>query len=171
MKIIKVDDLTPYLGDLHKVLITTVADGASIGFLPPVTSDTARDYWQTVAKEVKAGARIALLALDNQSLLGCVQLTLASKENARHRAEVEKLMVRPEARNAGIGRALMAAVEDTATQIGRSLIMLDTRTGDIAERLYSRMGYNLAGKVPNFVLEQDGQLYSTSIFYKDLTQD
>jgi acetyltransferase len=169
MEIKPVLDLTPYQAPLFDLLAATVEDGASIGFLHPVYKDIGNAYWRSVQKDVLAGTRILLLALSEDALVGSVQLALAGKENARHRVEVEKLMVHPDARGSGTGRKLMQALEATTRAAGRSLIMLDTRTDDIAEGLYHRLGYQLVGKVPGFTLEADGRQDGTSIFYKHLS--
>ena len=44
----------------------------------------------------------------------------------------------------------MAEVERLATRMGRSLITLDTRTGDTAEPLYASLGYKIAGVIPGY---------------------
>jgi acetyltransferase len=45
---------------------------------------------------------------------GSVQLALVQKENGRHRAEVQKLLVHSRFRNQGLGRRLMDAIEREA---------------------------------------------------------
>jgi len=168
MEIKPVTDLSPYFGQLCTLLSATVAEGASIGFHHPLDPEIGAAYWHGVQKDTSAGTRLTLIAFEGGQVSGCVQLALAGKDNALHRAEVEKLMVHPSTRGKGLGRKLMLALEDAANHAGRTLIMLDTRTGDIAEGLYGRMGYELAGKIPGFTLEADGSFDGTSIFYKQL---
>jgi len=87
--------------------------------------------------------------------------------NQRHRAEVRKLLVHPDARRRGIARALMAAIERRARHLGRSLLTLDTRTGDGAERLYASLGYETAGVIPGFARDTtEDRLDATTIMYK-----
>ena len=62
-------------------------------------------------------------------------------------------MVHPDFRRQGIARALMAEVERLASELERSLITLDTRTGDAAEPLYASMGYRTVGIVPGYCLD------------------
>jgi len=96
-----------------------------------------------------------------------VQLAPAGKPNARHRAEVQKLLVLQAFRGQGIGKDLMRTVEAKALQLGRSLLVLDTRQGDPAETLYTRLGYVKAGVIPDYARapSSDG-LDPTVIFYK-----
>jgi hypothetical protein len=44
----------------------------------------------------------------------------------------------------------MAAVEEAARQEGRHPVVLDTRLGNDAERLDTRMGYLRVGVIPQF---------------------
>lgn len=100
--------------------------------------------------------------------MGAVQLALCGKTNGRHRAEMEKLMVLQTARGKGVGRALMQAMEQGAHAAGRSLLVLDTRAGDVASHLYRQLGYLEAGQIPSFARNADGSLAATVIFYKPL---
>ena len=97
-----------------------------------------------------------------------VQLILEHKPNGRHRAEVQKLLVLREFRGRGIAKALMAALERKAAELGRSLLVLDTVPGQPAEKLYERLGYRRAGVVPDYAEKSSGGFEPTVIFYKKL---
>ena len=78
-------------------------------------------------------------------------------------------MVHPDFRRQGIARALMAEIERLAGGLKRSLLTLDTRTGDSAEPLYASMGYKTVGIVPGYCLDPfEPKLDSTTIMYKAL---
>ena len=63
----------------------------------------------------------------------------------------------------------MAEVEALARRRGRSLITLDTRTGDKAEMLYAALGYRTAGVIPDWCRDTvTDRLDSTTIMYKKL---
>jgi hypothetical protein len=63
----------------------------------------------------------------------------------------------------------MTELERLALQQGRSLITLDTRTGDDAEPLYSSMGYSTVGVSPGYCLDPFVErLDSTTIMDKPL---
>ena len=115
---------------------------------------------------LQAGGRELFAAYDGNHIVGSVQLDLATMPNGLHRAEVMKLFVHRRARRRGIGRALMAAVEDFARSQHRYLLVLDTRAGDLAEKLYESMGYVRAGTIPNFARNATGALDATVIMYK-----
>jgi GNAT superfamily N-acetyltransferase len=96
-----------------------------------------------------------------------VQLILDLPENQPHRADIAKMLVHRRARRRGIGAALMRAAEDGARAAGRTLLVLDTASGD-AERIYRRLGWQLAGVVPDFALWPQGGLCSTSFYSRKL---
>jgi acetyltransferase len=151
---------------LIAILTDAVADGASVGFLAPLRHDEAHVYWRGIRKELDEGLVLLAAHIDGR-LVGTVQLAPASKANARHRAEVQKLLVLREFRGHGIGQALMQRVEDEARALGRWLLVLDTAT-DAAERLYRRLGYQRAGAIPEFAESSAGGFDATVLYYKRL---
>ena len=156
------------LPDLIHLLQDTVSGGASIGFLPPLSTEDAQHYWCTVFEEVRNHTCVLLAAREAVQIVGSVQLAFAMKPNAQHRAEVQKLFVLSSQRRRGIGRALMHMVEQVARDCGRTLLVLDTRQGDSAEQLYRTLGYREAGVIPAYARSASGTLESTVIFYKTL---
>lgn len=156
------------LGQLVELLQDAVESGASVGFLPPVGAEEGRAYWRTVREAISGGGRVLLAAADGNRIVGTVQLDLAAMSNARHRAEVMKLMVHRRARRRGIGRALMAGLEEEARLAGRRLLVLDTRAGDAAEQLYVSLGYTRAGVIPRYARSAAGSLDDTVYYYREL---
>ncbi len=113
-------------------------------------------------------SRVLLVAADGVLIQGSVQIGLEMRANGNHRAEAMKLFVHRRARRQGLARALMAAVESTARQIGRTLVLMDTRTGGGAEKMCEALGYVRFGEVPDYARNADGLLHATSFFYKQL---
>lgn len=150
------------------LLADSVDGGASIGFLPPLRDGEAEAYWRSVNEALSIGERILVVAEDSGTLVGCVQLDLAQRANASHRAEVMKLMVHRSQRRRGLGKLLMSAVEEAAAQAGRCLLILDTRKGDPSVELYRGIGYHEAGEIPYYARSSSGELHSTIFFWKML---
>lgn len=161
-------DAARTLDDLTELLVDAVDSGASIGFLPPLARDTAREYWGGVFADVDGARRLLLAADDGDRVLGSVQLDLAGKPNALHRGEVQRLLVHRSARRRGIGEQLMRRLESVARERGRSLLVLDTRQGDPAELLYRKLGYTCAGIVPGYARSASGVLDATAFYYRQL---
>lgn len=156
----------PLLPQLVALLQDAVHHGSSVGFLPPLASETAEAYWLETLGEVGQGRRVLLVAGEDGEVKGSVQLALATKQNGLHRAEVQKLLVHTRFRNRGVGRALMTAAEEAARAAGRTLLVLDTEQGSAAERLYERCGYTRSGVIPQYALGADGSPITTVVFYK-----
>ena len=165
--------LTAFEGDLNmlaEVLQAVVHGGASVSFFTPFSINEARAFWrEKVLPGVQAGTRRVVVARDGGRIVGTVQLQLEMPPNQRHRAEVAKLLVHPDARRRGIAKSLMTALEEIAISEGRTLLTLDTVTGSGAESLYRELGYITVGIVPRYArgaLTTD--LESTTIMYKEL---
>ena len=162
------EDAAGTFDDLTDLLIDAVDSGASVGFLPPLAPDAAREYWRDVFADIEAGRRLLLAAVDGGRIVGAVQLELATRPNAVHRAEVQRLLVHRSARRRGYGEALMHRLESVARERGRSLLVLDTRYGDPAELLYLKLGYTRGGIIPAYARSASGSLDSTAFYYRQL---
>ena len=154
------------IDDLIELLHDSLKHGASLGFLLPLLPDEAQRYWAQVIADIGRGTRVLLVARQAGHIIGAVQLEPAANRNAAHRAEIQKLLVHTRARRQGIGRALMQAIEAAAVELGHTLLVLDTRKGNNAERLYRQLGYIRAGEIPCYARGTDGRLASTVFFYR-----
>lgn len=159
------------LTELGQLLQACVHDGASIGFVLPYSLDDAMGFWKDkVLPGVRGATRLMLVAMKDGRIAGTVQLGYDTMPNQMHRADVNKLMVHPDFRRQGIANRLMAEIEAHARRLGRSLMTLDTRTGDSAEPLYRSLGYVTSGVIPGFARDPFGsdRLDATTIMYKTL---
>jgi GNAT superfamily N-acetyltransferase len=152
---------------LSELLIDCVDGGASVSFVQPMTQDKAGVFWRKVADGVAQRERALLVAVDGKGqIVGSVQLVWSLPENQPHRADVAKLLVHRRARRRGIAECLMRALESTARDEGKTLLVLDTVTGGDAERLYARVGWQRVGSIPNYALMPDGAPCATTVFFK-----
>jgi GNAT superfamily N-acetyltransferase len=154
---------------LTEVLIDCVEGGASVSFMLPLSRDRAAAFWDGVFHSADRGERIVLVAEDreSQTVVGTVQVLLKMPENQPHRAEISKMLVHRIARRQGLGDALMRAAELAALEAGKTLLVLDT-ADETAERLYTRLGWQQAGIIPDFAHLPAGGLVPTTLFYKRL---
>jgi ribosomal protein S18 acetylase RimI-like enzyme len=163
-------ELSAHLDGLAAVLIDCVDGGASVSYMAPFTHDDARAAFAGFAAEVEQGRRLLLAACEDGEVVGTVQVVFAWPPNQPHRADIAKLLVRRSARGRGIAQQLMAQAEHEALSEGKTLLVLDTVTGDPAERLYEKLGWNRVGVIPNYALYPDGRPCATTIFWKALGQ-
>src|SRR5215213_7121122 len=161
----RVDRLSPReLDDLTELLISCVAQGASLGFHAPLAVEAAHDWWLSVPRD-----EVILLVAEQESrIVGTVQLQPAESENGAHRGEVAKLLVHPSRRRQGLARALMMALEDEARAAGKTLLVLDTREGDPSNDLYRALNYREAGRIPGWARDAAGTTSATIFWYKPL---
>lgn len=155
------------IDQLAEVLVDCVEGGASVSFMQPLTRERAAAFWRSIAADAEAGKRVLIAASDGSGIVGTVQLILDLPENQPHRADLAKMLVHRRARRRGIGAALMRTAEECARAAGRTLLVLDTASGD-ADRLYQRLGWQLVGAIPDFALWPEGGFCDTRIYYRRL---
>jgi len=131
--------------------------------------EQARAAFEAVAAEVEQGRRLLVAAYSDSELVGTVQVFLATPPNQPHRGEIAKLLVHRSARRQAIAERLMERAEAEARAEGKTLLVLDTVTGDDAERLYERLGWTRVGVIPGYALYPDGRPCDTTVFWKALT--
>lgn len=150
--------------ELSELLVACVAEGASLGFLAPLSPDLAWSWWACLPRK-----GVALLVAERDGrIVGMVQLHDAESENGAHRGEVAKLLVHPDCRRQGIARALMTRLEAEALAEGKTLLFLDTREGDPSNDLYRALGYAESGRIPAWARDAHGNLRPTVFWYKRL---
>jgi GNAT superfamily N-acetyltransferase len=161
-------DVYEQLDGLAAILADCVAGGASVSYMAPFSHEDARAAFEAWAADVEQGRRLVLAAFAEGELVGTVQVILALPPNQPHRAEIAKLLVHRSARKRGIAQLLMEHAESEARAEGKTLLVLDTVTGDDAERLYTRLGWTRVGVIPGYALYPDGRPCDTTVFWKAL---
>ena len=151
---------------LSSLLIETVADGGSVSFMHPLEPEKAAAFWDNAFAAAERGERVILGAWDDVTFAGTVTLLLDCPPNQPHRAEIAKLMTRRDYQNRGVATALMLVAEKLAAERGRMLLVLDTATDGGASSFYERLGFTLAGIIPDYALKPHGGLTGTMIYWK-----
>ena len=151
---------------LADILCDCVAGGASVSFMADLTHDDAVTFWRG---EADAGdGRAILVSEDEDGIFGVVQVIPARAPNQPHRADISKMLVHRRGRRRGAAEALLAAAEDAARDMNRTILVLDTVTGGAAEALYAKGGWTRVGVIPDYALMPDGAMSATTVFYKAL---
>jgi len=151
---------------LSHLLMETVTNGDSVSFMHPLELEQARAFWTDALAAAARGERVILGAWEGELLVGTVSLLLEFPPNQPHRAEIAKMMTRLSHRGRGIATALLLAAEGLAVARNRTLLMLDTATDGGAAGLYEKLGYTLAGEIPDFALKPYGGLTGTLFYWK-----
>ena len=153
------------LDGLCELLTDAVEGGASVGFLAPLSRPAAEKYWKQIYAALGSHHFLWVAEADGR-VVGSVQLAAVERENSRHRAEIQKLFVLGAHRGQGLSKRLLDAAESFADSIGRTLLVLDTEAGSVAESVYRHLGWQRAGEIPGFALTPDGRLHTTVYYYK-----
>jgi acetyltransferase len=153
---------------LIDLLIDTVENGSSVGFVLPLSREEAGRYWDDLLPSITQCSRLLWLARDATGALGTVQLELVMKKNGVNRAEVQKLLVHSRARRQGVARALMQTLETRARELRRGLLYLDTEAGSVAEHFYRSLDYICIGGLPEYACSPQGEWRANAIYYKTL---
>lgn len=151
------------LGDLF---VDAVARGASIGYMADLTREEAARYWRDVAAAMPQP--VVLAAEDAVGIVGVVILAPMKAAFQAHRAEILKLVVHSRARGKGFATALMSAAEAAARESGRTHLSLMTRHGSDGDHLYRKLGWTLAGILPEDSLRPQGGFADAAVYYKHL---
>lgn len=169
---LSVEEARRAAGELGALLCACVHAGASVGFVLPFSPPEGEAFFRDkVIPALEGGRRALFVARDETgAIAGTVQLGWDTPPNQPHRAEISKLLVHPASRRRGLARRLMAEAEALARQLGRSLITLDTRTGDFAEPLYASIGYSTSGIIPGYCVDPivAAKIDATTVMYKAL---
>lgn len=154
------------LPELCEVLQACVADGASVGFIDAADRQAIGRFWQDRIYSLASGDAELWVARQHGSLVATVMINSSPMPNGRHRAEITKLLVHPQARRQGIARQLMLQAEQQARLQGKTLLVLDTRSGDVASDLYRSLDWQVAGSIPFYAESTTGGQDATTYMFK-----
>ena len=161
-------DVRERLDELAQLLLDAHADGMGLGLAAPLTLAAARDAWLETAARLDPRDHVLLAALEDDAIVGSVQVVRARASNGRHRGEVVRLAVRADARGRGLGRALMERATERARELGFTLLWLTTHVDTTADRFYERLGWTRMGVMPGYAVLPDGTLAANAYFYREL---
>lgn len=114
-------------------------------------------FWEKRVAD-PSGLSAAFGAFEGGALVGTVTLEFSAKPKTKHKALLIGMYVSPEARNAGVGRALLeAAVEYARAREGTRQLTLTVTEGNApAVSLYTTAGFKTFGIEPMAILTPEG---------------
>lgn len=145
--------------------VAVVEAGAPILFVDGVTPAKAQAYWSDPANH---DGKVVLAAEQDGRLIGTATLSPYDLEMVRHRAEITRVMVHPEARGRGVGEALMRGLDAAALKAGTPVMHLFAEAGGAGARLYERCGWTSLGAIPDEMALPDGTLVPGAVYWKKL---
>jgi GNAT superfamily N-acetyltransferase len=145
-----VDEVRPGLVKELGTLWTAVtrADGA-VGFPSDAPEEDIKAAAEEVIEDVRAERQQLIVLEADGELAGTVFLRRGDRAVIRHRADVLKLMVRPDLQGRGWGKALLDAAVAHATALGLEQLLLSTRGGTDLPAFYAKQGWTQVGVFPD----------------------
>ena len=134
--------------ELIEAAAAAIRQDGGFGWLTPPPADTMRQYWRGVL--LIPERRLFVARLDG-AICGSVQLHFSSAQNEAQRliGRLTTFFLAPWARGLGLGGALLARVEATASEAGLLALELNIRaTQERARRTFAARGYRNWGVNP-----------------------
>jgi GNAT superfamily N-acetyltransferase len=130
--------------------------------------DALEQSYRSVVQNLNENDRVLVVAERGGEIVGMAQLARSSADNARHRAEVQRVAVAADVRGAGVGRLVMEAIEDEARKRGLRLLWLTTHADTDACAFYEAVGYTQLGVMPSYSLRPDGRPAPGAFYFREL---
>ena len=151
------DTGTDHLSDglidgIHRLIVDGVERGEALGLgLPPTRADYRSHITQLLADRVAGNAGLVAVTRDG-IIVGTAQWRRSGYATRRTLAEIDRVMVSPQARGAGIGRVLVEALVADAQRHGVEVVTLEVRGNNHgAIALYESCAFTRCGLIPNAV--------------------
>lgn len=141
----------------------------ALGALDSMGRGALKRSYRDVVASLDDRKRLLVVGEEEGQIVGMAQLAFSRATNADHRAEVQRVAVASNARGRGIGRQLMAAVENAARDSGITLLWLTTHEGTDACVFYEAIGYSKMGTMPKYSRRPDGTLWPGAFYFKELS--
>jgi ribosomal-protein-alanine N-acetyltransferase len=129
--------------------LATLADAAEIAGMSRALIESGLGWsWtrERVARNIASQNTVTVVAVEGGRLVGFAIMYFGEDH-----AHLSLLAVRPRHQRAGIGRALMNWLEESALVAGIGTIRLELRTANqAARRFYERLGFAPVGEVPDY---------------------
>jgi acetyltransferase len=155
--------------NLAKLHLDAVRSGMALGALDTMGLGVLERSYRNVVAALDDSERLLVVAEEAGQIVGMAQLVFSGATNADHRAEVQRVAVAADTRGRGIGRELMAGVDEAAREFGVTLLWLTTHADTEACTFYEAIGYARMGTMPNYSRRPDGTLWPGAFYFKELS--
>lgn len=150
--------------DVHRLVAAVAALGGAVGWLH-VPDRAEVDAW---LDGLAPGTRTIAAYDDSGALVGLGTWARLPAEVLRQMAEIRKVMVDPEARGRGVGRAVTAALVEDCRAAGVEAVSLDCRGNNHAALgMYAGLGFVVSGRRPDWIAV-GGERFDQVLLHLDL---
>jgi acetyltransferase len=145
----RVHEVHPEMGTaLGTLWLAVTRAGGAVGFPADAPEEDVRAAAERAIEDVRAKRQQLLVIGADHALAGTVFLRRGAEPVVAHRAEVLRLMVRPDLQGRGWGRTLLDAAVAQATALGLEQLLLATRGGTDLPAFYAKQGWTEVGVFP-----------------------
>jgi ribosomal-protein-alanine N-acetyltransferase len=102
---------------------------------------------ETMRETIEEKGAFSLVAEDESGRIAGFVVAGRSSPRIGHIATID---IAPEIRRRGLGTRLMRAAEVRLAEFGARKIRLETATGNVARRLFAKLGYKRVGKIERY---------------------
>jgi len=150
---------TQLRAEIHRVLHDVTELGGAIGYLSSPTK-TETDAWlDDVLLAVRSGNAAFVVALVDRRVEATGLWRRRPDTVFAHSADIEKVMAHPRTRGLGLGRLIVSALIDSASDAEIETLALGVRGNNHgAIELYEQLGFREWGRQPN-VIEVGNERY------------
>lgn len=132
-------------------------------FATSFEEERERSLEDAARRLVPGPEQVTLGAFEGDRLVGIAALVRPGRAKQRHRATLAGMYVTPDARERGLGRALLGRALDAAREWGVSDVALAVTVGNhAARRLYAAAGFVAYGVEPR-ALRVDGRFHDVEL--------
>lgn len=133
------------------------------------TLDEVEEQLKKSINEMKEGRRIHLVAVNEDNVVGNIEIVKEQHILYSHRCIVGDMIVNPEFQHKGVARRLFEEGCKLLSKLNCSYVMTTCR-GNGTENFYKALGMIECGRIPNGIYEPwgDKRVYDEVILYKDL---
>jgi acetyltransferase len=133
---------------LASLWVAVTRAGGAVGFEPGAPEEEIRAAAERAVGDVRAERQQLIVIGTDHTLAGTVFLSRGMGVQA-HRADVVRLMVRPDLQGRGWGRRLLDAAVAHAAALGVEQLRLSVRGGTDLPEFYRRLGWTEVGVFPD----------------------
>lgn len=135
---------------LGELWITVTEAGGAVDFVPGWDPGEIRDLAAATIEEVRSGAA-RMLVLGAETDPDGIVFLVPGTGIAAHRADVQRLMVRPDRQGRGLGSILLDAAVAEGAGMGLEMLTLGARGGTALPAFYAARGFVEYGRLPRGV--------------------
>ena len=144
------------LREIWKFYNKVIKETEGLSRVSPVTLGDEKKWIDDVLKSIKRDDKCQILAEANQNIVGSVGIHRLLEERRKHVGGFG-IAILQEYAGLGLGKKLMEKIEEDAMKMNLRIIELHVHgKNKIAQNLYKKMGFKIAGKTPKAVKIRGG---------------